>query len=88
MSGEILREPSMIWRERNVMAVVMRANDLVIQAWCDLILRLKMAIIPRRSVIRVAKERMRNPIMPEVPPLAVKLRATPVGKTVVMMLRA
>lgn len=80
--------PRMICRERNVMAVVTRANDLVIQAWWDLMLRLKMAIMPRSSVMSVAKERMRNPIMPEVPPFAVKLRATPVGKTVVMMERA
>ena len=71
-----------------MMAVVMRAKERVIQAWWDLMLRLKMAIIPSKSVTKVATERNRNPTVPDVPPFATKLSAIPVGKTRVRMLSA
>ena len=77
-----------IWSVRKVMAVVTSAKDLVIHAWWDLMLRLKMAIIPKMRVSNVATARNRKPIIPEVPPFATKLRAIPVGKIRVMILNA
>lgn len=81
-------DESRICNVLKVIAVVTSANDLVIQDWWDLMFRLKIATIPKTSVARVAKDRNRKPNIPEVPPFATKLRATPVGNTVVMMLSA